>query len=239
MPTLLITGANRGLGLEFARQYLSAGWRVLATCRDTGAASDLTALAAENSQLTVHSLDVADFQAIDVLAASLQGVAIDVLLNNAAFFGPKAFAERDLRQSFGSIDYAIWQQLFHVNTMAPMKMAEAFVSHVAASQQKKIVMMSSIEGSIDQAATRPAGLYAYRSSKAALNMLTRGLAHELAPLGIATASFCPGWVRTRMGGSQAPLDAPPSIRGIRQRIADLTVETSGRFWLWSGEGLPW
>lgn len=239
MPTLLITGANRGLGLEFTRQYLSADWQVLATCRKPDQAADLSALASRHSQLQVHALDTSDFQAIDALATTLRGVAIDVLINNAAVFGPKAFADGDLRQSFGSIDYAVWQQLFQVNTMAPMKMAEAFVSHVAASQQKKIVMIASIEGSIDQAAIRPAGLYAYRSSKAALNMLTRGLSRELAPLGIATASFCPGWVRTRMGGSQAPLDAPPSISGIRQRIADLTVETSGRFWLWSGENLPW
>lgn len=181
MPTALITGANRGLGLEFARQYLSEGWRVLATCRAPDEATDLTVLAARHSQLAVHALDVADFQAIDALAASLKGEAIDVLLNNAALFGPKAHAERDLRQSFGSMDYAIWRQLFRVNTMAPMKMAEAFVSNVAASTEKKIAMMSSVEGSIDQAATRPPGLFAYRSSKAALSMLTCGLARELAP----------------------------------------------------------
>ena len=236
MPTVLITGANRGLGLEFARQYRAAGWQVIATCREPGAAAELQALRTGASGFELQPLDVADFATIDALAARLAGRPIDVLLNNAGVFGPKPGAERDARQSFGSMDYGIWAEVLRVNLMAPMKMAEAFVEHVAASAQKKIVAISSTEGSSPNA---KGGIYAYRTSKAALNMLMQNLAPDLAPRGIATAAFCPGWIRTRMGGEHAPLEAPPSIAGLRRVIDGLTTANSGRFWLWNGQPLPW
>ena len=236
MPTVLITGANRGLGLEFARQYSAAGWQVVATCRDPQAAPELQALGAANGGLQVEPLDVADFATIDALAVRLAGRAIDVLLNNAGVFGPKPGAEGDARQSFGSMDYGIWAEVLRVNLMAPMKMAEAFVAHVAASGQRKIVAISSTEGSSPNA---KGGIYAYRTSKAALNMLMQNLAPELAPRGIVTAAFCPGWIRTRMGGTNAPLEAAPSIAGVRRVIDGLTPANSGRFWLWNGQSLPW
>ena len=236
MPSVLVTGANRGLGLEFTRQYLAAGWTVLATCRDPASANDLAALRLSHPALEIHPLDVADFGTIDRLAAALAGRPIDVLLNNAGVFGPRPVDGKDPRQSFGSIDYDIWSEVLRVNLMAPMKMAEAFVSHVAASQQKKIVAISSTEGSMERA---KGGIYAYKTSKAALNMLMRNLSFDVASRGIATAAFCPGWIKTRMGGSFAPLEAPPSIAGLRQVIDRLTPQNSGRFWLWSGETLPW
>jgi NAD(P)-dependent dehydrogenase (short-subunit alcohol dehydrogenase family) len=236
MPVALITGCNRGLGLEFARQYCAAGWQVIATCRDPGDAPELQALRTAHAGLEIHALDVADFDAIGTLATRLAGRPIDVLLNNAGVFGPKASAERDLRQSFGSMDYGIWAEVLRVNLMAPMCMAEAFVGHVAASTQRKIVAISSIEGSMARA---QGGIYAYKTSKAALNMLLHNLSFDLAARGIATATFCPGWIRTRMGGASAPLEAPPSIAGIRKVIENLTPQTSGRFWLWNGEHLPW
>jgi NAD(P)-dependent dehydrogenase (short-subunit alcohol dehydrogenase family) len=236
MPVVLITGANRGLGLEFTRQYCEAGWQVLATCRDPASAADLQALRAAQPTLEIHPLDVADFTTIDALAARLAGRPIDVLLNNAGVFGPKTWADKDPRQDFGSMDYDIWAEVLRVNLMAPMKMAEAFVAHVAASEQKKIVAISSGEGSIER--TKGA-IYAYRTSKAALNMLMRNLGRDLAARGIVTAAFCPGWIRTRMGGVHAPLEAPPSIAGVRGIIDRLSPETSGQFWLWSGETLPW
>ena len=134
------------------------------------------------------------------------------------------------------MDYDVWSGVLRVNLMAPMKMAEAFVDHVAASAQKKIVAISSTEGSSPHAR---GGIYAYRTSKAALNMLMQNLAPDLAPRGIVTAAFCPGWIRTRMGGPRAPLEAPPSIAGLRRVIDGLTPENSGKFWLWTGERLPW
>ncbi len=236
MPVVLITGTNRGLGLEFTRQYCAAGWQVIATCRDPEASPELAALQREHAGLELHALNVADFATIDQLAATLAGRPIDVLLNNAGVFGPQPIADRDPRQMFGSMDYDIWAEVLRVNLMAPMKMAEAFVTHVAASEQKKIVAISSGEGSIER--TKGA-IYAYRTSKAALNMLMRNLGRDLAGRGIVTAAFCPGWIRTRMGGVHAPLEAPPSIQGVRGIIDRLTPETTGQFWLWSGETLPW
>ncbi|MCC6172989.1 MAG: SDR family oxidoreductase [Gammaproteobacteria bacterium] len=236
MPTVLVTGANRGLGLEFTRQYCDAGWQVIATCRDPAGAAELQALRSQHPGLEIEALDVGDFATIDALAARLAGRPMDVLLNNAGVFGPKPGAEQDLRQNFGSMDYEVWTEVLRVNLMAPMKMAEAFVDHVAASAQKKIVAISSTEGSSPNA---KGGIYAYRTSKAALNMLMQNLAPDLAPRGIVTAAFCPGWIRTRIGGPRAPLEAPPSIAGLRRVIDGLTPENSGKFWLWTGERLPW
>jgi NAD(P)-dependent dehydrogenase (short-subunit alcohol dehydrogenase family) len=236
MPVVLITGANRGLGLEFSRQYCEAGWQVLATCRDPEGAAELHALGRIHPALEIHPLDVADFTTIDTFAERFSGRPIDVLLNNAGVFGPKTWADKDPRQDFGSMDYDIWAEVLRVNLMAPMKMAEAFVGNVAASTQKKIVAISSTEGSSPNA---KGGIHAYRTSKAALNMLMQNLAPDLAPRGIVTAAFCPGWIKTRMGGPTAPLEAPPSIAGLRRVIDSLTPETAGKFWLWNGDRLPW
>ncbi len=236
MPTALITGASRGLGLELARQYCADGWRVIATARSPDAAPELQALDQQYPSLHVHALDVADFAAIDALARALKGQPIDVLLNNAGVFGPKAKAENDPRQEFGHMDYDMWAGLFRTNAMAPMKMAEAFVDNVAASTQKKIVTITSSVGSITQANGRT---IAYRTSKSAANMLMRNLSFDLKPRGIITAAFCPGWVKTRMGGDAAPLEAPDAMESLRRVIDDLTPDTSGQFWLYDGEIIPW
>jgi NAD(P)-dependent dehydrogenase (short-subunit alcohol dehydrogenase family) len=236
MPTVLVTGANRGLGLEFVRQYAESGWNVIATCRDPEASADLSALDARHPSLNIHALDVGNFAAIDRLAAELKGRTIDVLLSNAGIFGPKPLGDNDPRQNFGHIDYAIWAEVLRINTMAPMKMAEAFVDHLAASVQKKFIAISSIEGSITRAKGR---IYAYKTSKAALNMVVKNLGADLAPRGIITAAFCPGWVKTRMGGDTAPLEAPASIAGVRKVIESLAPDTTGRFWLYTGEINPY
>jgi NAD(P)-dependent dehydrogenase (short-subunit alcohol dehydrogenase family) len=233
MPTVLITGANRGLGLEFARQYAADGWRVLACCRAPAEAPELAAIAGD---VTVHALDVADFSAIDRFAGTLRGTAIDVLLNNAGYFGPKPVADKNPAQVFGHLDYDIWLRVLRINTLAPMKMAEAFVDHVAASTGKTIVTISSTEGSIAKA---KGGIYAYKTSKAAVNMAMHNLSFDLRDRRIVTAVFCPGWVKTRMGGTTAPLEPPQSIAGMRKTIAGLTLETSGRFWLYDGSAVPW
>lgn len=233
MPTVLITGANRGLGLEFTRQYAADGWRVLACCRSSKDAPELTAIP---GNVTIHDLDVGDFAAIERLAKELTGTPIDVLLNNAGYFGPKPKADNNPAQVFGHLDYDVWQQVIRINTFAPMKMAEAFVDHVAASAQKKIVTISSTEGSI---AKTQGGIYAYKTSKAAVNMAMRNLSFDVKPRGIVTASFCPGWVKTRMGGATAPLEPVESIAGVRRVIDGLTLETTGQFWLYNGETVQW
>lgn len=236
MPTVLITGANRGLGLELTRQYAEDGWTVIAACRDPITAVELQSLEKQHDSLKVHKLDVADFTAIDDLARDLTGQAIDVLLNNAGLFGPKAKSENDPGQEFGHMNYDMWTDLFRVNTMAPFKMAEAFITHVGASAQKKIVTITSSVGAIERA---DGGIHAYRSTKSAANMLMHNLAFDLKHRDVITAAVCPGWVKTRMGGPAAPLEIPDAITGLRKTIAGLTLESSGRFWLYNGEALPW
>jgi NAD(P)-dependent dehydrogenase (short-subunit alcohol dehydrogenase family) len=234
MPTTLVTGANRGLGLELVRQYAADGWRVLACARDLDRAVDLRAL--ESERVSLHALDVADPAQIGALAESLAGTAIDVLINNAGVFGPKLLTERDRRQSLGHLDAGVWDEVMRVNAFAPVKMAEAFVTHVAASGQRKIVAVSSTLGSTSDARS---GNYAYRMSKAALNVGYVNLARELASRGILVRLLCPGWVRTSMGGPNAAVSPEESVRGMRARIAELDAASSGIFVRFNGEPIPW
>ncbi len=233
MSTVLITGSNSGLGLEFARQYANENWRVVATCRRPEAADDLKALAGD---IEVRALDVADFDAVDRLAADLDGTPIDILILNAG---------RTKRpQEIGNMDYDIFAEIFRINTMAPLKIAEALVENVAASEQKKIMAISSRLGSITfaTAADRTFDLrgpyYPYRVTKAALNMVMRTMAAELAPRGILTASLCPGWVRTRMGGDNATYSTEESVGWMRRIIDRLTPEDSGAFFCHEGDKYP-
>jgi NAD(P)-dependent dehydrogenase (short-subunit alcohol dehydrogenase family) len=236
MPTVLVTGASRGLGLEFARQYCADGWSVLACCRQPARAQALRELAAAHERLRVHALDVSDFAAIDALAESLRGQPIDVLINNAGLYGPTSGAQHDARQEFGHMDYEHWQRLFVVNTQAAYKMAEAFIDHVAASEQRRIVAISTGMASIGDAG---GGFYAYRTTKAALNMAMVALSRDLAARRVRVGLLCPGWVRTDMGGPNATLSPQESVRGLRARIAELDDARSGQFISHGGRRKPW
>jgi len=225
--TVLITGANRGLGLEFAKQYAKAGWQVIACCRWPEEAKELQALAERSGDpVEIHQLDVADFEEIDALALILQGRAIDVLINNAGVYP---------QSDFSNVNYEAWAEAFHINSMAPMKMAEAFAGHVAASDQKKIVTVSSKMDSIGD--NTSGGSYIYRSTKTAVNMVMKSLAIDLKP--IASTILHPGWVRTDMGGPNGLIDAPESVAGLRRVIEALTLENSGRFVAYDGKEIPW
>ena len=240
MPCVLVTGAGRGLGLEFVRQYAAEGWNVLACVRDPAASAPLQSLLGEfPGRIETHALDVTDFAAVDALAARLEGRAIDVLLCVAGTMGKGSFARQGLVPfAFGKSDFADWEHVFRLNTFAPMKLAEAFVGHVARSEQKKIVALTTVLASIGQ--NTLGGLYAYRSSKAALNALMRSMAIDLGRRhGIAATSLHPGWVRTDMGGPRADVDATTSVSGMRKVIGDLTVERAGRFWMYDGTEIPW
>ncbi len=227
MPSVLITGANRGLGLEFARQYADDGWRVFATCRDPGHAADLKWL---KGDIRVHALDIGDFDAIDRLARELRGEAIDVLINNAGVYGSGP-------QSLMALDYDDWAKVLRIDCMAQVQMARAFLDHVAKSQRKVIVAVTSKMGSIDD--NTSGGSYVYRSAKAALNMAYKSLAIDLAPRGIVAAVIHPGWVQTDMGGSGAPTRVEASVSGMRRVIQGLTPDMAGRFWGHDGAEIPW
>ncbi len=231
MSTVLITGANRGLGLEFARQYAGAGWRTFACCRTPAGATELTALASAHPDLvSVHALDVQDHAQIDALARNLRDQPIDLLLNNAGIYGPN-------RMVLGRIDYRAWAEVFAVNTMAPLKMAESFVDNVARSERKIIASISSLMGSVGP--NTVGRHYLYRSSKAALNAVVRSLAIDLKDQGIIAVVLHPGWVQTSMGGASADLTPEESVRELRRTLDHLRPDDSGKFLNLDGTELPW
>jgi len=231
MPTVLITGANRGLGLEFCRQYAESGWNVIACCRQPQAAAALQELAARHPSLRPEPLDVADFRRIDAIAAGLAGSAIDVLLCNAAIYGDEP------GRGVGAIDYEHWSEALRVNAQAPVKLVEAFLPHLSRGERKLVVAVTSLMGSM--ADNRRGGSILYRSSKAALHAAMVSLSIDLKPQGIGVIIVHPGWVRTDMGGPQAPMEAAESIRGMRAVIEGFRPEQSGRFLNYRGQVQPW
>jgi NAD(P)-dependent dehydrogenase (short-subunit alcohol dehydrogenase family) len=226
MTSILVTGANRGIGLEFARQYAAEGYRVHACCRQLTEAQDLRAL---QGDIAVHELDMSDYAGIKLLADALDGEAIDILINNAGVWGGKA-------QTLGDIDFDAWSRVLAVNTIAPIATAWAFLDHVARSAEGKLVFLTSQMGSI--ADNTSGGHYAYRSSKAALNAAVRSLAIDVAPRGVTALLLHPGWVKTRMGGPGATLDLAISIRRMRDIIAGAGPDQSGRFLAHDGREVP-
>jgi NAD(P)-dependent dehydrogenase (short-subunit alcohol dehydrogenase family) len=231
MPSVLITGANRGLGLEFARQYVADGWQVYATCRDPDSASELRRLAeADDDKLQILALDVIDPRSVKAAASELDGKAIDLLLNNAGVGGVRG-------QTIGNIDYEAWAKVLDANTMGPMRVSEAFVDHVARSERKLIVTLASGMGSI--ADNTSGGAITYRSSKAAVNMVMRSLAIDLAPRGITCVVVNPGWVQTDMGGPNATLTPAESVTRLRRLIDTLGPAQSGKFFNHDGREYAW
>jgi NAD(P)-dependent dehydrogenase (short-subunit alcohol dehydrogenase family) len=237
LSTILITGANRGLGLEFARQYADDEWKVIACCRSPDEADELKSITADNPEVVIEKLDVADHAAIDALGKKYEGVPIDLLLNNAGIIGPIPIAENIERQQFGSMEYAVWEDVLRVNTFGPVKMAEVFLENVAASEQKKIVTISSTVGSITEMAIP--GL-AYASSKTALNRVMTIIAGQVKERGIIIAMYCPGYVKTRMDAfGYAMVEIPDSIAALRPMIADLTIEQTGSYTGHDGRTIGW
>jgi len=225
MSTVLITGAARGLGLDFVKQFAARGDRVIACARDPEAA----ALKAIKGEVRRHALEVTDYAAVTALAQELSGEAIDVLICNAGVAGREATV-------LGSIDPVVWRQTFEVNTLAPLMMAQAFAGHVARSQKRKLIAISSRLGSI---ALADSGRYAYRASKAALNMEWKGLSLDLAAQGLICVVLHPGWVQTDMGGAAATLTIDQSVPAMVKVIDGLKSSDNGRFINYDGNGLPW
>lgn len=226
MPSVVITGANRGIGLAFARSFAADGWRVYGCCRQPDKARELKDLAGE---VTVHRLDVTDGLQVAGLARELASQPVDVLLNNAGIYGSRA--------GFGETDYDVWPQVFQVNVMAPLRLAEHFVEQVARSERKLIVNISSRMGSTGE--NTSGGGYVYRSSKAAFNMVAKSLSIDLAGRDITVVMFHPGWVQTDMGGANATVTAGESVAGMRAVIERLTATDNGRFFTYDGTEIPW
>ena len=232
MRRVLITGSNRGLGLEWVRQCAGRGWRVFATCRDPESTVDLRDLADRGASVSLHRLDVTDPRQIGDLAESLQEETIDLLVNNAG-----VYFEHWGQDPIGSIRYDNWEETFRVNTLGPMRVTEALLPHLARGQRPLVLAISSHMGSIADIET-PRD-YAYRSSKAALNAAMRGLAHELESRGIGVLLLHPGWVRTRMGGSSAPISSEESVRGTLSLVDRYEQSLSGGFFRFDGARMPW
>lgn len=224
MPNVLITGANRGLGLEFARQYATDGWRVHACSR-----SPSTELPQIPGDVHVHALDVADPRAIDDLARELKDEPLDVLVNNAGVYGR--------HQALGELDAEGWDNVLRVNSIAPILMTQAFLPHLKRAKGAKVAIVTSRMGSI--ADNTSGGAYVYRSSKAALNAAGRSLALDLKGDGIVVLLLHPGWVRTDMGGSGGNLEPPESVAAMRDGIADAEMRHSGGFYAFDGREIPW
>ena len=237
MPTALITGANRGLGLEFARQYANDDWQVIACCRQPDQAADLQAVArTKPGAVELQALDVAGGSSVAALEGRLAGRPVDVLINNAGL-GQRGGSR------LGQIDYESWLELLATNMLGPVRVTEALIENVAAGQQKRVVTISSGLGSLnrlaqaDNDAFGPA--YQYCTSKAAVNMAMLVLAHEVKPRGITVALLSPGWVRTDMGGPNAMLSPEESVAEMRRVIDGLTLGQSARFLSYDGSEVPW
>jgi len=232
MLRILITGANSGIGLAMTQQYLQRGERVFATCRQPAQATDLAELAtAYPDQFSVLPLDVTDNATIDAAAeiVSTQVDGLDLLINNAGFF-PKG-------ETIGKLDASTMLSTFHVNAVGPIMVVQRFLSLLQAGHDTKVVNVSSQLGSLNRNTGK--GYYSYNSSKAALNMLTRILAHGLRADGIVVVTTHPGWVQTRMGGKGAAITPAESADGLIALADRITIPDTNKFYTWEGIEHSW
>ena len=226
--TVLITGANRGLGLEFVRQYSQLGWSVLACSRDSSNANELKILQKEFSSIEILQLDLGNLNEIAALSNTLKDRTIDILINNAGIYRSGAL---------GNLDTEEWIESFKINTIAPYVIIESFLGQVMKSNLKKIISITSKMGSIDD--NTSGGSYIYRTSKTALNSMMRSMTHDIESKGILTLTLHPGWVKTDMGGSNAWINSTESVTGMINQIEGLSKKNSGQYVDYSGEMIKW
>ncbi len=230
MKSILITGSNRGIGLELVKQYAHAGWRVWACCRSPEQATELHALKTQYKAVNVMQLEVNNLESIKNLARQIAQEPIDILFNNAAVKGGEI-------QTLATVQPDIWLETFKINTIAPFLIAQALMTNVALSKLKIIVNMSSNLASIND--NNESDYYIYRSSKAALNMITKNMAIDLKEKQIKVIALHPGWVKTDMGGPDALISTTESVSGIKSLLDQLTFEESGCFFSYTGKKLTW
>jgi NAD(P)-dependent dehydrogenase (short-subunit alcohol dehydrogenase family) len=231
MKTVLITGANRGIGLKFVEYYCQNGWLVYATYRDEH--HTLLDRTTQYDNLTLLKVDVADTDSIAKLKHSMTGITLNLLINNAGVYGPTdhQFGQTDAEQ------VQQWQQVFNINSISPMLITEALRKNLHFGAPAKVAFISSKMGSM--ADNGSGGSYLYRSSKAALNAVVKSLSIDLLEQDISVITLHPGWVQTRMGGDNALIDTSTSVTGMAQMIENLTSQTSGQFVGFNGEQIPW
>jgi NAD(P)-dependent dehydrogenase (short-subunit alcohol dehydrogenase family) len=227
MSCILITGANRGLGLGLSRAFAADGWQVIAAVRRESA--ELEALA--GAGLEIHKLDLCSDDDLSAFATRLGDRPIDVLMNNAGRMA------QPRHQGFGEFDRALWHDLFDINLFTPMRLAELLLPNLERAERGRIVTLTSMLGSMTL--NTHGGLYAYRASKAGVNAITTSMAIDLEARGIIAAAVHPGWVRTDMGGAGADLDIDTSVTGMKQVVEGLAPGDSGKFLAWDGSELPW
>ena len=233
----LVTGANRGLGLEFTKQILQEGHNVYATCRNTNDIDDLNEYSGKyKDSLIILKLDINDHDSILKLNKKLKNVSIDVMINNAGIIGPLPYFENTFKQHYGTIDYDVWADVFKTNLFGPVKMAETFLDQIEKGQDKKMVFISSVVGSI---ADDHQKAFAYATSKTALNKSVALMADILKEREVKVLAMCPGYVKTRMNGGGANLEPEESIKGMLKQIEKLDLESSGRFVRYNGESINW
>ncbi len=230
MATALITGCNRGIGLEFVKQMLARGDRVLGACRNPQAALELNALTNGSDELKLFELDVSSQQSMEELPAALQGRPIDIFINNAGVYGPRDSV-------FGNVGTGDWIDVLQINSMAPMILTQLLIDNLRQGDGKKFAYITSKMGSIDD--NKGGGSYVYRSSKAALNAVVKSIAVDLGNAGFSAAVLHPGWVLTDMGGPNALIDASTSVSGMLKVIDNLDAGNNGSFFNYDGSIIPW
>jgi len=230
MATVLVIGANRGIGLEFTKQYLARGEQVIGTCRDAAAADELQQLKAENENLQILSLDVSSDESLAAFPAQLGDTAVDVFINNAGVYGPRDSV-------FGNVDEQNWLPVLRINSIAPMLLTQLIIDNLRKGQGKKLLYVTSKMGSIDD--NKGGGSYVYRSSKAALNAIVKSIAVDLSSEGFTAAVLHPGWVQTDMGGRNALIDTQTSVSGMISVIDNLSSSHAGCFFNFDGNMIPW
>ena len=230
MATVLITGTNRGLGLEFVSQYVKRGDQVIATCRNIEIADELREVRMVHTNLRLLEMDVLKQESMEKLAKTLKGEAIDIFINNAGVYGPRG-------SDFGEVTGRNWLAVLQVNTVAPLLLSQLLIDNFRRGKDRKLIYISSKMGSIDD--NKGGGSYIYRSSKAALNQVVKSLSIDLADEGFTTAVLHPGWALTDMGGPNALIDPETSVRGMIKVIEGLDKAKSGKFYSYDGKVIPW
>jgi len=228
--SILITGTNRGIGLEFVKHYLKNNEKVIATCRNRNSAKDLLELENTTNNLSLLELDVSKPNSIDEFTSKIANQPIDTFINNAGVFGPRNI-------EFGNFNAKEWLDVFNINTIAPLLITQKILKNLRLGKNKKLAFISSKVGSIED--NTGGGMYIYRTSKTALNQVIKSLSIDLKEENLIAVALHPGWVQTDMGGPNALIDTKTSVKGMAEVIDNLAPKNSGKFYNYDGSPIPW